>query len=113
MVQMMRSIEWLCSKYGLNVQLKCQSPNLNILDLGFFNANQSLQCKEADKTVNNLVIAVQKAFDMFPTKKVNQIFLTLQQCMIEIMKLRGAKNYKIPHLKKKSLEKKQKLPLYL
>ena len=111
MVQMMRSIDWLCSKYGLNVQLKCQSPNLNILDLGFFNANKSLQCKEADKMVNNLVIVVQKAFDMFLTKKA--IFLTLQQCMIEIMKLRGAKNYKIPHLKKKSLEKKQKLPLYL
>lgn len=38
------------SRYGLNVQLGCQPPNspgLNILDLGFFNAIQALQHKEA------------------------------------------------------------------
>ena len=33
--------------------------------------------------------------------------------MIEIMKLRGANNYKIPHMKKKSLEKEGMLPLQL
>ncbi|XP_074373603.1 uncharacterized protein LOC141713943 [Apium graveolens] len=104
------------SKLGLNVQLRCQPPNspdLNILDLGFFNAIQSLQWKEPAKTVNDLVSAVQKAYDMFPSKKANHIFLTLQQCMIEILKVRGSNSYKIPHMNKKSLEKNRKLPLQL
>ncbi|KAL7152811.1 hypothetical protein ABFS83_04G124000 [Erythranthe nasuta] len=60
--------------------------HLNILDLGFFSAIQSLQYKEPAKTVDELLAAVQRSFQAFPSTKSNRIFLTLQSCMIEIMK---------------------------
>ncbi|KAL6508986.1 hypothetical protein OROHE_021545 [Orobanche hederae] len=104
------------AKYGLNVQIRCQPPNspdLNVLDLGFFSAIQSLQQKEPTRTVDELISAVEKAFDMFSSTKANRVFLTLQLCMIEIMKCRGAINYKIPHMKKSSLERNGNLPLQL
>lgn len=103
-------------KYGLNVPLRCQPTNssdLNIFDLRFFNAIQYLQCKDDAKSVNDLVIVVPKAFDTFPSKKANHILLNLQQCTIEIMKVGGCNNYKIPHMSKKYLDKNRKLPLQL
>ena len=30
--------------------------------------------------------------------KLNKVFLTLQGCMIEILKMKGDNNYKVPHL---------------
>jgi len=83
--------------------LVSQPPNLldfNVLDLGFFNAIQSLQHKEAPKTIDDLIMAIEKSFLDFTTSESNKIFLTLQACMIEIMKVRGSNRYKIPHCKK-------------
>lgn len=65
---------------GLNIKLTCQPPNspeLNVLDLGFFNAIQSLYYKEAPRNINDLIKSVGKEFDSFSTKKSNYIFLTL------------------------------------
>ncbi|GAA0142926.1 hypothetical protein LIER_03720 [Lithospermum erythrorhizon] len=45
---------------GLDIRLVCQPPNssdMNILDLGFFNAIQSLQYKESPRSVRELVDA--------------------------------------------------------
>ncbi|XP_074378094.1 uncharacterized protein LOC141719614 [Apium graveolens] len=102
------------SQCGLNIQLQCQPPNsldLNVLDLGFFNAIQNLHYKEASRTVDELINSVEKAFYTFCTCKSNRIFLTLQQCMTEIMKVRGTNSYKIPHMKKGCLERKRELPI--
>ena len=66
------------------------SPDLNVLDLGFFSTIQSLQYKESPKNIDDLVNIVVKSFEAFPSKKSNHIFLTLQICMIEIMKSRGS-----------------------
>lgn len=102
------------SKYGLNVQLICQPPNspdLNVLDLDFFSAIQSQQHQEAPKTIDDLINAVDKAYDEFSSIKSNHIFLTLQQCMTEKLKCRGSFSYKIPHMGKVSLERNGKLPL--
>ena len=65
------------------------SPNLNVLDLEFFNTVQSLQHKESPKTMDELINAVVKTFESFPIAKSNHIFLTLQLCMIEIIKVKG------------------------
>ena len=73
---------------------------MNVLDLGFFSAIKSLQYKESPTTVDELVNAVVKSFNTFPTVKSNHIFLTLQLCMIEIIKEEGSHKYKIPHVKK-------------
>ena len=101
---------------GLNIRLMCQpanSPDLNVLDLGFFNAIQSLQHKEAPKTVDDLVNAVIKAFEDFSSSEFNKIFLTLQSCMVEIMKGKGWNNYKIPHIKKAVMQREGLLPIQL
>lgn len=104
------------SEDGFDIQLMCQPPNspdLNILDLGFFNAIQSLQHKECPRPIEDLVVAVEKAFDQYRTEKVNHIFLTLQSCMIEIMKVGGMNKYKIPHMRKAVLERNNLLPVQL
>lgn len=68
------------SRLGLNVHLTCQPPNsldLNILDLGIFAAIQSMHYKQASKTVDDLISAVENAFYTYPSIKVNYILLTL------------------------------------
>lgn len=101
------------SKTSFDIHLMCQpanSPDLNILDLGFFSAIQSLQHKECPKTIEDLVRAVEESFKKYSAEQVNHIFLTLQSCMCEIMKIGGLNKYKIPHMKKSVLEKDGLLP---
>jgi len=81
--------------------------------LDIFNAIQSLQYKESPNSVDELVKAVEKSFEAFSAVKSNRIFLTLQKCMIEIMKKRGCHKYKIPHMKKERLERQGQLPMQL
>ncbi|KAI5419637.1 uncharacterized protein LOC127137097 [Lathyrus oleraceus] len=104
------------SESEFDIQLTCQPPNspdLNVLDLGFFNAIQSLQQKEPVKSIDELVGAVQKAFDEFSTVQSNKNFSTLQSCMIEIMKINGSNKYKIPHMKKDMLYKQGGIPVQM
>jgi len=101
------------TKYGFDICLMSQPPNspdLNDLDLGFFSAIQSLQHKESPKTVDELVSAVVKSFENFPSVKSNRMFVTLQLCMIEIMIAGGYNKYKILHMNKKRLEREGQLP---
>ena len=96
-----------------DIRLMCyfaNSPDLNVLDVGFFSAIQSLHYKESPKTTDELVNAVVKSFEAFPVVKSNHIFLTLQLCMIEIMRAKGSNKYKIPHVSKSMLESEGKLP---
>ena len=55
----------------------CQPPNftdLNILDLGFFRALQSLRYKVTVKSVDDLITAVEETFNNYPLKQLNHIF---------------------------------------
>jgi len=58
---------------GFDIRLICQPPNspdFNILDLGFFRAIQAIQYKMDAKTINDLVPAVQQVIDqLFHTTK--------------------------------------------
>lgn len=93
-----------------------QPPNstyLNVLDLGFFSTIQSLQQKQATKSMDELIEVVQKFYDVFSSKDSNKIFLTLRLCMIEIMKVKGSNKYKISHMKKNVLLNEVKLPTQL
>ena len=83
---------------------------MNVLDLGFFRAIESLHHQEAPATIDEFVYAVEKAYNIFPTEELNNVFLTLQSCMVEVMKILGSKNYKIPHMNKQKLIKNGQLP---
>ena len=101
-------------RLGLRVQLVCQPPNspdLNVLDLGFFNSIQSLQEEEAAKDIDKLVEVVKESFARLNRSKLNNIFLTLQKVMEACILCDGDNTYKLPHILKESLEMHGELPV--
>lgn len=86
------------------------SPDLNVLDLGFFSGIQLLMQKKSPRNIDELIFYVKQSFDEFDSKKSNLIFLMLQLCMIETMKVQGSNHYKIPHAQKARLERMGQLP---
>lgn len=99
---------------GFHIRLRCQPPNspdMNVLDLGFFNAIQSLQHQSAPKNVDELIVIVEKAFHDLDVSKLNYVFLTWQQCMLATLEDGGGNGYKIPHMGKESLNRAGTLPV--
>ncbi|XP_074267443.1 uncharacterized protein LOC141590785 [Silene latifolia] len=104
------------SSDGWNIQLVQQPPNspdMNVLDLGFFRAIQSLKTLTNSYKLDELVGAVTTAFNNLEVIKLNYVFITWQGCMLEVLKLRGHNKYKIPHMHKTKLAKEGRLPQYL
>ncbi|XP_062201321.1 uncharacterized protein LOC133903865 [Phragmites australis] len=104
------------SSDGFDIRLMCQPPNspdVNILDLGFFAALQALFHKSSPCGVEDIVAKVLQAFDEYPVESSNRIFLTHQSCMREILRLKGGQHYKVPHLRKQFLERHGELPIRL
>ncbi|KAH6837839.1 hypothetical protein C2S53_000557 [Perilla frutescens var. hirtella] len=93
------------------VQQPPNLPDLNVNDLGWFRSIQSLQTETETHTVDELVNAVITSFENLCL--VNKVFLTLQGCMVEIMKVKGHNCYKIPHMGKDALIRADSLPLNL
>lgn len=98
---------------GFNIKLVFQppqSPDLNVLDLGLFNGFQSIQYQSFPKNLDELIERVEEAYEWYEPKAINHCWLTLQSCMVEILKVRGSNNYKIPHMGKDRLERLGMLP---
>nr|CAD41471.3 OSJNBa0079A21.15 [Oryza sativa Japonica Group] len=101
---------------GWDIRLTCQPPNspdLNVLDLGFFAALQSLFQKSSPSNIEEIETNVIKAYEEYPADRSNHVFLTLQGCMREIMLVKGGQHYAIPHMKKRSLERNGQLLIRL
>ncbi|KAH7835801.1 hypothetical protein Vadar_029964 [Vaccinium darrowii] len=101
---------------GFDIRLSLQppsSPDMNVLDLGFFREIQSLQHQEAPTTIDELVSAVDKSFEEQSSQSLNQVFLSWQACMVEVMKNFGGNNYKLPHMGKDRLLRNGNLPVQL
>ncbi|KAF0707190.1 hypothetical protein AaE_013731 [Aphanomyces astaci] len=90
-----------------------QSPDLNVLDLGYFNAIQSLQHQMATYTLDDLVVAVVKSFEELECTVLDKTFMTLQKVMECIFKMGGDNDFKLPHQKKHGLVKEGPLPTRL
>ncbi|XP_074283945.1 uncharacterized protein LOC141608498 [Silene latifolia] len=104
------------NKDGWNIELSCQPPNspdLNVLDLGFFRAIQSLQQRKNAYKLDKLVVEVNNAFEKLEVIKLNYVFITLQACMIEVLKRKGGNDYPLPHMHKSKLAVAGLLPDYL
>ena len=109
-------VEAELSKDGRVIELVSQPPNspdMNVLDLGFFRAIQSLQHQVHQKGTNDLISATISAFQDLHWQKLTNIFLTWQGCMIECMKCGGGNRYKIPHMAKAVLLRHDVLPTSL
>ena len=97
---------------GLNLTVFTQSPNspdTNILDLGFFTAIQSFN-DDCPANEEELIKSVEKAYGEYPFRKLNRVWLTLQSCLNMIIENDGGNDYKIPHMGKKSMERRGLLP---
>ena len=77
-----------------------QSPDLNVLDLGYFAAIQSLQQKKRTTTLEELVVAVQGSFVELSRETLVNVFPTWCACMEKIMLHAGDNQNKIPHTQK-------------
>ena len=94
-------------KIGLILTMYTQSPNspdTNILNLGFFRAIQSFNndCPANDE---ELIKSVQKAYGEYPWRKLNHVWLTLQSCFNMIIENDGGNDFKMLHMGKRILEK--------
>ncbi|VFQ93768.1 unnamed protein product [Cuscuta campestris] len=96
-----------------NIQLKFQPPNspdLNVHDLGFFRSIDSVQDQTAPRSLTDLVKPVTTAFEELSHDKLNNVFLTLQGVMGEILSHNGGNQFKIPHMGKSKLARQGILP---
>ncbi|KAJ8579196.1 hypothetical protein ON010_g12 [Phytophthora cinnamomi] len=86
---------------GWRIEMTCQSPtspDMNVLDLGNFNALQAIQYRNDTKNLDALIDAVNSEIDNISPSIIDNSFVTLQmviQCVIE----QGRENhYKIPRV---------------
>jgi hypothetical protein len=80
------------------------SPDTNVLDLGFFASIQSIQwSQEPAYTIDGLIVNVLLAWQKYEAKTLDKIWLSHQACMNEIIQAYGGNHYSIPHLSKNTL----------
>ena len=91
---------------GLNLTVYTQlpnSPDTNILDLGFFRAIQLFNY-DCPTNEEELIKSVEKAYGEYPMRKLNNVWLTLRSCFNMIIENDGGNDYIILHMGKESLE---------
>lgn len=74
------------------------SPDLNMLDLGLFNAIQSVYDKEVPKTYDDIIDLLKKAYWNYPPNMIHRLWLTRMTVMNEIIDCNGGNEYTLPHL---------------
>ena len=90
----------------INAELYTQaanSPDVNLLDLGFFRAIQSFN-DVAPKNKEELIQSVCDAFTNYPRNWLNHMWLTLHSVFNQIILCNGDNDYNIEHLSKGKLE---------
>ena len=91
---------------GVNAELYTQSansPDVNLLDLGFFRAIQSFN-DAVPRNKEELIKAVSDVYDKYPKEKINRTWLTLQCCFNQIITHHGDNDYHIDYIAKEKLE---------
>ncbi|KAH9108713.1 hypothetical protein AeMF1_016142 [Aphanomyces euteiches] len=79
------------------------SPDLNVLDLGFFASIQSLQLKKVSRTVDEVIQFTLEAFYELSYEKLESVFLTFQAVMRLVLEHDGDNKFALPHLKTAAL----------
>jgi len=112
-----RDQEWMetLTDFGFEDKIKsitqpASSPDLNVNDLGFFNALQASYYCCCPRNAIELITMVTETFKEHPINKINRIWLTCQSILNEVIKNAGCNQYKIPHMGKDKLEREGRLP---
>ena len=98
---------------GYEIELKQQpanSPDLNVLDLGFFASIQALQHQNQAYNMATMLKACDDAFNEYPRIRLENIFLTLQLVYDEVIKANCNNTFPLPHMGKEKLRKEGRLP---
>ena len=93
----------------LNIQLvkqPPQSPDLNVLDLGYFNSIQSLQQTKVCHEVEDLVSAVVSSYVELDNRKMVNVWMTWKLVMLEVIRVGEYNTYVLPHVKSQSWRRK-------
>ena len=93
---------------GLYTQA-ANSPDVNLLYLGFFQAIQSFN-DAAPKNEEELIHSVQDAYTNYPRKRLNWTWLTLHSVFNQIILCNSNNDYNIEHLLKEKLKRTGQLP---
>jgi len=98
---------------GWAIKMVCQPPNspdTNVLDLGFFRALQSNQVKRGATTLDDIVQNVRAAWLDIPHSTLLSNFRTLQLVVGQILVHGGGNDFKPLHIGKDKLERDGRLP---
>lgn len=96
----------VCRDLGLDLVpffQPAQSPELNVLDLGFHRALQTRVLKDSSTTIDELVDRVQVVFREYDALQLDKVFLTLQSVIDVVLHEEGGAVPAIPHLGKDRL----------
>ena len=77
-----------CSSDGFNIEVINQPPNspdTNVLDLGFFASIQSLQDRTRARTIDDLIREVEMAWEAAAPAKLGKVWTSLQASMEQIL----------------------------
>lgn len=91
-----------------------QSPDCNVLDLGFFASLQAYHHKRPPaNNIDGLVDNVMACWEQYDPMLLNRTFITHQAVCNLILEHGGDNDYKLPHLGKAALERQGALPKQL
>jgi hypothetical protein len=108
------AVERFCWDKGWNMRIKRQPPNspdFNVLDLGFFAAIQALQYQSAPTNIDELIQHVESAYYSLARETTDNVFLSLQQAMTGALTVNGDNSYKLSHMSKEQLRRAGLLPV--
>lgn len=104
-----------CATGGWDMRFISQPPNspdLNILDLNFFNAIQSLQDRSTPRTIDKLIASVNVAINAQTLEQLGMVWTNLK-IILYIMLAQGDNTFKIPHLKATTQRRGGSVPIEL
>ncbi|ETW03763.1 hypothetical protein H310_05130 [Aphanomyces invadans] len=81
------------------------SPDLNVLDLGFFSSLQALHHKLVSRSLDDVIHATLAVFGLSGGETLGNVFLTLQAVMRLVLENNGGNFFRLPHLSKDALRR--------
>ena len=83
-----------------------QSPDLNVLDLGYFTSIQGQQHKKDFQGVKDLLETVIESFEQLEFSKLTSVWMALKLLMLAILRVGGDNTYNLFHINKQKLKEK-------
>jgi hypothetical protein len=82
------------------IEVGANSPDLNTLDLAFFQAIQSLQYQKPAKNLDEMIGIVHEAYADLPLDVCKNVWTMAQLIMNQVLLCNGGNDYKLPHVGK-------------